>query len=343
MQYRRLTAHLDTNSADFNRRVAAYLTNHVAMRNALNQAISKSYSNQIGTDQGPPQNTPNMQKAQWPQPAPQYSNGMVPPQMLHRPSNANRHQPYPTPASQGGPGSKSQSPIESRKPSLQLNSQPYRRISSPTTYPQSAPPTKTSSSVSPAHRSKSASSLPYPGATPAPEMKERPSTFPPTISTSGHQQQFTYPEYQQNWASSPTFDTSPLTTTMPPETQTFFGGGNGFNNNFDTGYTTYGNTKGQNQAFYASGFGNNDYSMPYISGMSQTLAPSAADSDQFSWPTPTSASDSEPPTMNPFSFGAEWENDIMSKPLFPGSSQLTPADNDWSSYINTSSWDDLGT
>ena len=46
-QYRRLTAHLQTGSADFNRRLAAYLTNHVAMRTALDQAIASSYAQQF--------------------------------------------------------------------------------------------------------------------------------------------------------------------------------------------------------------------------------------------------------------------------------------------------------
>src|SRR3984957_20785659 len=35
LQYRRLTAHLQTNSVDFNRRLEAYLTNQVAMRSAM--------------------------------------------------------------------------------------------------------------------------------------------------------------------------------------------------------------------------------------------------------------------------------------------------------------------
>ena len=46
-QYRRLTAHLQTGSADFNRRLAAYLTNHVAMRSALDQAVNASYAQQF--------------------------------------------------------------------------------------------------------------------------------------------------------------------------------------------------------------------------------------------------------------------------------------------------------
>jgi hypothetical protein len=46
-QYRRLTAHLQTGSSDFNRRLAAYLTNHVAMRSAVDQAITASYAQQF--------------------------------------------------------------------------------------------------------------------------------------------------------------------------------------------------------------------------------------------------------------------------------------------------------
>lgn len=43
MQYRRLTAHLQTGSADFNRRLAAYLTNQVAMRSAVSQMANNPY------------------------------------------------------------------------------------------------------------------------------------------------------------------------------------------------------------------------------------------------------------------------------------------------------------
>ncbi|KAG9805691.1 hypothetical protein KCU84_g23455, partial [Aureobasidium melanogenum] len=46
MQYRRLTAHLQTSNADFDRRLAAYLTNHVAMRAALGQTMGDQYNPQ---------------------------------------------------------------------------------------------------------------------------------------------------------------------------------------------------------------------------------------------------------------------------------------------------------
>jgi hypothetical protein len=44
MQYRRLAAHLQTSSLDFNRRLAAYLTNHVAMRSALDRVLTDSHA-----------------------------------------------------------------------------------------------------------------------------------------------------------------------------------------------------------------------------------------------------------------------------------------------------------
>lgn len=46
MQYRRLTAHLQTGSADLNQRLAAYLTNQVAMRSAVEQIANNPYGQQ---------------------------------------------------------------------------------------------------------------------------------------------------------------------------------------------------------------------------------------------------------------------------------------------------------
>lgn len=68
LQYRRLTAHLQTNSSDFNRRLSAYLTSHQAMRNALSQALSNSYAQSAGQVQGnqvPQQQQQQGQQQQW--------------------------------------------------------------------------------------------------------------------------------------------------------------------------------------------------------------------------------------------------------------------------------------
>jgi hypothetical protein len=58
-QYRSLTAHLRTGSADFDRRLSAYLTNQVAMRSALGQGIINAYAQDYG--QGQPSQFANQQ------------------------------------------------------------------------------------------------------------------------------------------------------------------------------------------------------------------------------------------------------------------------------------------
>jgi hypothetical protein len=102
LQYRQLTAHLRTGNPDFNNRLAAYLTNHVAMRSALEQSISNSYAQQY----------PNA-----PQFAPQYSSVFPSPMLAHQQQQQQsqsqqqmmqpsqnppvyRHAPYPTPRPQ---------------------------------------------------------------------------------------------------------------------------------------------------------------------------------------------------------------------------------------------------
>lgn len=50
-QYRCLTAHLHSQSTDFNHRLSDYLTNHVAMRSALEGALRDSYATQAAAAQ----------------------------------------------------------------------------------------------------------------------------------------------------------------------------------------------------------------------------------------------------------------------------------------------------
>jgi hypothetical protein len=85
LQYRRLTAHLQTGSADFNRRLAAYLTNQVAMRSAMEQMVNNSYPPQYANPQYPP--TPNTM----------FQSPMLPQNMAQSPMQYNRAAPYPSP------------------------------------------------------------------------------------------------------------------------------------------------------------------------------------------------------------------------------------------------------
>ncbi|RDL32520.1 uncharacterized protein BP5553_08976 [Venustampulla echinocandica] len=96
-RYRRLTAHLQTSSLDFNKKLSAYLTNHVAMRSAAEQAIHSSYAQQ---HPGVPQQHTYNPTFQPPIVAHQYQQQQQ--QMRHpsqSPSNY-RQTPYPTPRPQ---------------------------------------------------------------------------------------------------------------------------------------------------------------------------------------------------------------------------------------------------
>lgn len=106
MQYRRLTAHLQTQNADFDRRLAAYLTNHVAMRSALGQAVSDAWQNNqfnnIGQFMSPGMMQASQQQPQQPQqPQQGMQNAMPPPQMINRSPTTYRQTPYPFANGQG--------------------------------------------------------------------------------------------------------------------------------------------------------------------------------------------------------------------------------------------------
>lgn len=361
MQYRRLTAHLDTNSADFNRRLSAYLTNHVAMRSALNQAISNAYpQQQQQQQQGGPQWSPNAQtpqdaQASWPQPPPQYSNGMVPPQMLHRTTHSHHHQPYPGAASrQSQSDSKPTTTSNVRRPSTQDSQRRPSQgsVSNETRRPSMTAPSfqaRQSAQRQASSRSSSFSNTEVPSSRPA---NDRSSTTPLlSRGNNAHQPQQSpppnfggYPSYDQSWGCSQSFNISPLTTAMPPETQMFFGGGNGFNTSYDM--PPFGNSKVQPPMF--DPYSDNVYPYPFMNGMSQTLAPSTMDKaqEQMNWASPTSASaDSGYYSTTGFPYGTDgMDNDAYSKMSMPeqghASGQLTPADHDWASLINTSSWSD---
>lgn len=347
MQYRRLTAHMNTNSADFNRRLAAYLTNHVAMRSALDQAISSSYPQQAQNGQ---QWSPTHNQDQgWPQQAPQLTGGVMAPQMLHRRSNS--YHPYAPQQHQTHRSSNSHSPVDMRQPPFSQTAQQQtprpqqhaqnRRPSAPVNAQKSSHSTISTPYIQPAQRSSSASSFPNLAMSPAPEEEDENAIFstiplPPKAMKPSPpvQDNPQYPHWPQSQVA------SPLTTTLPPETQMFFHSGLPSN-----GISWYGNDKAQMQpplSFNQPVYDNNEFHYPFMGGMSQTLAPGALDNMQESmnWPTPTSATDS--------GYGTDFEsmnfNDNFTKPMMPdsmpASGQLTPADNDWSSFINTSSWEE---
>ena len=95
MQYRRLTAHLSTGNADFNRRLSAYLTGQIATRTALDQVIAQSLCNQYPNASQFAQHSPFAA----PYPSPFGAVPMMPPSFQQTPG-AIPHSPYPTPSVQ---------------------------------------------------------------------------------------------------------------------------------------------------------------------------------------------------------------------------------------------------
>lgn len=131
LQYRRLTQHLQTGSVDFNRRLAAYLTNQVAMRSAMDQMISNSYAQQYPNA---PQFAHSHNRSAY---TPSMSNG----HMNSSPTIGSRQSPYPSPHASGfrPPHSRSYSSasphsmmsMSSSSTNPSLLSGPDRRMSTP--------------------------------------------------------------------------------------------------------------------------------------------------------------------------------------------------------------------
>jgi hypothetical protein len=202
-QYRRLTAHLQTNSTAFNQRLAAYLTGQIGVRSAVDQYLSSSYAQQ---------QFPNAQ--QFPHPGPMYQNpGMA--QQSHQqmmqqsnsPNSMYRQAPYPMPnmhqraaamhgrsASIANPqmtSNKTQSPV--------LPEDKKRRMSLASTLVTTGSPDLTRTPVS--------------------DTSKAPKTIPTTPQTSFSQQQTSQPFQPQYNSSNFNPDISLFTTALPAESQ----------------------------------------------------------------------------------------------------------------------------
>lgn len=252
--------------------------------------------------------------------------------MASRPQHTTfRQSPYPAPgAPASAPSLKSQaSTSSSHSPSIQRKSSasrsPKMQDCSATDRPASDSPhfTDTPSATSPTD-TKDASNDPAR------------STWPPA-----------YPSHSQAWAGQATpTSISPLTTTLPPETQMFFGAA--FGNLDSYGNPTTAPDKSQPLFSYDCQPSNPpNFHQPYLDGMNQTLAPEAmTSSEHLNWPqSGSNHKGNAVPTHQ--SSGLDFNDangpfDFFSKGFdetrFNG--QLTPGDNDWSAFIDTNSWDD---
>lgn len=344
MQYRRLTAHLQTSNADFDRRLAAYLTNHVAMRTALGQAVSDSYGHQQQANQ-------SQQYAN----APQFTN----PSLL-----------APSP-----------SPLTSAQDQQQQNGQADGSKPSPTTYNASPYPLATQQAFQAAMHGRSASVANH-LSTLGPnslQNSRRASTFGQTTNTknkastnmtdvkseiASRSTSSTSPikplQQQQPSALPPAFNNfgdfdagslSPFSTTLPPQSQQLLGGALDPNDPMTSMLMG-----GSPQPFYSynpNGDAKNSFtSMPNRAlGINQTLSPGFMD---FYNNDPIMAQHDNsrvaaPASMSLYDSGIAFDGglsyDDMLQPSGLSSDTSTPqhnaaADADWQSLFNENLWEE---
>ena len=361
MQYRRLTAHLQTGSADFNRRLSAYLTNHVAMRSALDQAITNSY-------------------------AQQYPNA---PQFAH-----NQQTMYPSPflahnmQQQQSPTSYVQSPYMAQTPQSFRPGHHNRSASAAGTQDTSGHPQPTTTQSSPIDPSASAelrrtsmpskmpskSVSPVTSRTPQP-LQSRP-TLPPKTSSFLNTQPI--PAYNNGKQESPPNqqmrappqplvnqqpttnmfgfqDFSPFSTALPTESQMLLG--SALDPNDPLTSMMMAGSDGMPQPNYLNpappSLSKQRNFHPSYDGMSATLAPSALDMSPASGmfgaqPPTTSASLGKPGFQLAFDNGfpdySKGQGMFGGPTSSNGSGTATPGlDGTWEAFINDNSWNENAT
>ena len=346
MQYRRLTAHLQTGSADFNRRLSAYLTNHVAMRSALDQAITNSYAQQYP-------NAPQFVHNQNMYPSPFMTQNMPQQQQSHTYS-----QPYPTPTTPGyrpnhparsasmshsashySPSSMTApSPVQQALPQMDRRRTSASSIKSESRSPHGAPATPQSSHSRPGLPQTSSGYNDKSDPTAPQQMKAPPQPSP--------QQP---PQQQQPWSMAGYSNVSPFTTSLPVESQMLLGSALDPNDPL-TSMLMAGSENMPQPYNYAHGAQQKprSFSQAY-EGMSATLAPSALD---MSPRHQTYRQPSNTMSMAPSSAPAYFStfdgaiSDFSKNQAFAsggsstGSGAVTPGgiDGGWDSFINDNSW-----
>ena len=336
MQYRRLTAHLQTGSVDFNRRLSAYLTNHVAMRSALDQAITNSYAQQYPNAPQFAHNHQNMY------PSPFIHQGM--PQQQSPQTYA--QSPYtmsPTPPFPQVQNGRSQS--ASGGPEMPRYSQ-----SLPTSSPAQVSPV-----VERRRTSAPSKSVSPPGSTSrTPQLVQAAPAAPQPISSckvpQDRKPSIGMQAPPQSLQRSQTFqhlnsysDLTPLSTSLPAESQQMLSSALDPNDSLTSMLMS--GSENMAQPFYnpnSVSLSKTRHFHPSFDGMSATLAPSALDMAPhhgFSWNgQPPAGSMSAPPfqmSFDPNAFDFSKGQLYTSGNSSQGSGAGTPGmDGNWESFIN---------
>jgi len=331
LQYRRLTAHLQTNSVDFNRRLAAYLTNQVAMRSAMDQMVNNSYN--------PPPYATHTQYPGHPQQA-MYNSPIMNQPVAQNPNNVYRSTPYPSPHQPGfrqthvraysvaAPNQISSNAVGWQSPSMPSNTLGGRRMSTPAKIPSS--PGSRSADVN--------------GITPHSDYQRQIQSA--TAVQSGHLAGNFAPVWQ---------DMGPFTTSLPPEAQQLLGPGLDPNDPF-TSVLMAGSENYTSNPYYPWGNVQGDGKPaetritmhPSRNGMSATLAPSVLESGADALlattaaTTPWNDNNAMPSSGLGFGFSQEskvfdsYNRDDSTRGL--GSGQVTPADGFGGPFIQDGGW-----
>ena len=331
MQYRRLTAHLQTGSADFNRRLSAYLTNHVAMRSALDQAITNSYAQQYP-------NAPTFahnQQAMYPSP---FTAPPMPPQQLTH---------------QYGDGLYAMPPTPTYPQTHHIRSQSATATHDAPRYAQSQPTSSPVQTVSPIERRRSSqpskSASPPGSTTRTPQLMQARPSVPPSPSTYNIKSE---PQNPKNMQAPPQplqrpqafqhgsnyHDFGPLTTSLPAETQQLLGPALDPNHPLTSMFMA--GSGSMSQPFYNTTPVQKPRNFhPSYDGMSATLAPSALDMTPHHGTYTPSGTMSAPPFQMSFSDLDFTKGQFSSGTSPHGSGTATPAiDGGWDAFIETGAW-----
>lgn len=317
LQYRRLTAHLQTGSVDFNRRLAAYLTNQVAMRSAMEQMVNNSYVNQYSNG------------AQFAQsPTSMYPPQMNPHQNMSSPTHSYRQSPYPSPYQQGFRQNHgrafSTAQVPSNAPNVSSSSSDGRRMSIPASLHQSPSDLLESKDIKP-----------------DPDCQRQ--TQSATMANNGN-----FPPLWQ--------DIGPFTTTLPPDAQQMLAPALDPNDPFSA-MLLHGSEQHISSPYYPWGNmlqGKLGELPATYSGMASTLAPSVLDNERLTVSGSGSASltSTSAPSSglnldfggqdNKFSFhGAGSTIDGTNAGFTSG--QITPGEGFWDSFVQDGGWSEEGT
>ena len=366
-QYRRLTAHLQTNSVDFNRRLHAYLASQYATRAALasqyDHAVSNSYMQQF-----PHQMMQPVAPSQ-----------MLPPQMFHQSPQSYRHTPYPMAPTQGyRPQSHQRSAsiptpqeISSFQPNLPVSSSTevstpseQRRMSLPlqALQPQSQiqADTQTRPSIS-----RSSTSVHIPKQDPPQHAFANQETTPPSYAGSPvpqteQQTQSAHPFMPHMHmgfnATTQNFSISPFSTSLPAESQLFLGSALDPNDPHtpmlmagseimpQPFYSYNPNPSSKSRLSHSANFGMNLTLAPSVSIQVDTTSDSVTSSNPSSATTVTSDGLITPYTPSfGYSIDSAFSDPFKSTSLARNNSAPGSPDGmipgDWSSLIDGSMWE----